>query len=191
VTPGRPPYNVQVTLGFIYLILFLGGFLLALVTGLVRRLLHPTALFEDVVAPSHEHWRAQRAPVTDLLVSFVTVFGLVTLAVHGVATLGPWREIAIGVVAGLLGALALRAALGRGPGSDRAENDGHPHAEVVREIPSLGFGQIEVSVGGRTVKLAARGDTGEPIPVGTEVRILDRRESVVVVAPAGVSDERA
>lgn len=177
------------TLGFIYLILFLGGFLLALVTGLVRRLLHPTALFEDVVAPSHEHWRAHHTPVTDLLVSFVTLFGLVTLVVHGLATLGPPREIAIGVGAGLLGAIALRAALGRGRGPDRGEDDGHPHATVVREIPTLGFGQIELPVSGRTVKLAARGETAEPIPVGARVRILDRRESVVVVAPLDAPDD--
>ncbi len=179
------------TLGFIYLILFLGGFLLALVTGLVRRLLHPTALFGDVVAPSHEHWRAHRAPLTDLLVSFVTVFGLVTLVVHGLATLGPLREVAIGVGAGLLGALALRAALGRGRGPDRGENDGPTHATVVREIPVLGFGQIEVPVSGRTVRLAARGESAAPIPVGATVRILDRRESVVVVAPVDVPDVRS
>jgi hypothetical protein len=52
---------------------------------------------------------------------------------------------------------------------------------VVREIPANGYGQVELSIEGALLKLAARTDQSGPIPVGEIVEILDRTESVVVV----------
>jgi hypothetical protein len=51
----------------------------------------------------------------------------------------------------------------------------------VREIPANGYGQVEVSIHGNQLKMAARTDQSQPIPVGALVQILDRTESVVVV----------
>jgi hypothetical protein len=59
---------------------------------------------------------------------------------------------------------------------------GDPKAvRVVREIPAHGFGQVELSVEGTQLKMAARTDQSQPIPVGSLVEILDRTESVVTV----------
>lgn len=172
------------TLGFVYLLLFLGGFLLAIVTGLARRLVDPSELVDRITAPSHEHWRVNRSPRTDLLVSFVTVFGLATFLAHGLAALSWPPEVGIGVVAGLVGMLLVRAAMGRCPEPDRGEGAAVERVTVVREIPANGFGQVEVELCGRRIKLAARSSCDEPLPVGRTVRILDRHESVVTVAPA-------
>ena len=54
---------------------------------------------------------------------------------------------------------------------------------VVREISANGYGQVEVSVDGTPLKLAARTNDTKPIPVGAVVKILDRTESVVIVSP--------
>jgi hypothetical protein len=172
-----------VTWGFLYLFVFLGGFTLALVTGLVRRILHPSELCDHVVVPSHEHWHSHHSPRSDLAISSATFFGLATLLVHGVSSFDPAREIAIGVVAGLIGAVVVRFWLGRiHDPIHRVEK--HPeNAVVVREIPANGFGQIEVTVAGSLLKLAAKSSAGIPIESGTVVAILDRQESVVVVSP--------
>lgn len=172
-----------VTWGFLYLFIFLVGFTLALVTGLVRRILHPSELCDHVVVPSHEHWRSHHSPWSDLAISSATFFGLATLLVHGLTSLDPVREIAVGVAAGLIGAIVIRFWLGRiHDPIHRVEQ--HPEsAKVVRGIPANGFGQIEVSVGGSLLKLAAKSSTGVSIEPGTVVDILDRQESVVVVRP--------
>lgn len=171
------------TLGFVYVLLFLGGFLLALVTGLARRLLHPSALLEQVTAPSHEHWRANRSPRTDLMVSFITLFGLATFLVHGFTTLSWLPEIGIGIVAGVVGMIVVRAAMGSCPEPDRGEGSAVERVTVVRDIPANGFGQVEIDLCGRRIKLAARAGSNQPIAAGRSVRILDRHESVVMVAP--------
>jgi hypothetical protein len=173
-----------VTWGFLYLLLFLGGFTLALVTGLVRRILHPSELCGDsVVAPSHEHWQAAHAPRTDALVAFATVFGVVTLAVHGLTSTDPAREIAIGAIAGLVGAVALRAwmrhvchPLGNIGGSA-------DQATVIRDIPAAGFGTVEISVGNVRAMLAARSADGVAIRSGTQVELIESADSVAVVRP--------
>ncbi len=169
------------TLAFLYLIIFLGGFTLALVTGLVRRVLHPSELCDHVVVPSHEHWRSQHTPWADALVSFVTLFGLVTLGVHGLTTLGPETEVAAGVVAGLLGVVVLRTVIGRVCDPSRRPIETGRGARVVRDIPPHGFGQIELELGGTTVLLAARSQEPTEIPAGSAVEVLDRQESVIVV----------
>ncbi len=169
------------TWGFAYLLIFLGGFTLSLVTGFARRLLHPTELCDNVVVPFHEHLRGLRFPAADLLASFLTLFGLAGLIVHGMTSLDPLHEVAIGTAAGLVGIFALRSWLYRV--CDPSEKlDEKPHVvRVVREIPANGYGQVEVSVEGTPLKMAARTDQSTPIPVGTVVQILDRTESVVVV----------
>jgi hypothetical protein len=172
------------TWGFVYLLVFLGGLTLAVVTGLVRRILHPGELCSEVVAPSHEHWHSEHRPHSDIVISFATLFGLATLLIHGFNTLDPMREIMIGSAAGLVGTVVLRSWLGRICDPMR-QIDGHPdHATVVRSIPANGFGQIEISVAGARLKLAARSSTGAAIRPGTEVDILDRQESVVIVTPS-------
>ena len=89
--------------------------------------------------------------------------------------------MAIGVVSGLVGIFALRSWLYRV--CDPTEQiDGDPNVvRVVREIPAKGYGQVELSVQGAQLKMAARTDQSQPIPVGALVKILDRTESVVVV----------
>jgi hypothetical protein len=147
-----------VTWGFAYLLIFLGGFTLSLVTGFARRLLHPTELCDNVIVPSHEHLHGLRYPAADLLASFLTLFGLASLITHGLTSLAPRNEMAIGVVSGDSNVV-----------------------RVVREIPAKGYGQVELSVQGAQLKMAARTDQSQPIPVGALVKILDRTESVVVV----------
>jgi membrane protein implicated in regulation of membrane protease activity len=173
-----------VTWGFAYLLVFLGGFLLALVTGFARRLLHPSQLCDFVVVPSHEHLNGLRFPVADFLASFLAFSGLASLVVHGVRSFAPAQEIAIGVGAGIFGTFALKFWLSRvcDP-SDQLQND-LQKVKVVREIPANGYGQVEVSVEGTQLKLAARSETEGPIPEGTLVKVLDRRESVVIVRPS-------
>ena len=169
------------TWGFAYLLIFLGGFTLSLVTGFARRLLHPTELCDNVIGPSHEHLHGLRYPAADLLASFLTLFGLASLITHGLTSLAPRNEMAIGVVSGLVGIFALRSWLYRV--CDPTEQiDGDSNVvRVVREIPAKGYGQVELSVQGAQLKMAARTDQSQPIPVGALVKILDRTESVVVV----------
>jgi hypothetical protein len=172
-----------VTWGFAYLLIFLGGFTLSLVTGFARRLLHPTDLCDNVVLPSHEHLQGLRYPAADLLASFLTLFGLISLAVHGLTSLAPSRVIAVGAGAGVFGIFALKTWLYRvcDPSEQLAED--LQQVRVIREIPTNGYGQVEVSLEGTQLKLAARTEMHKPIPVGCVVEILDRTESVVVVKP--------
>jgi len=176
-----------VTWGFAYLLTFLGGFTLALVTGFGRRLMHPSDLCDHVVVPSHEHLWSMRFPAADILASFLTLFGLTALIVHGVMTLAPQQEIIIAFVAGLFGIVALRTWLRRVCDPCEQIRPELHEVRVVREIPSKGYGQVEVTMEGAQLKLAARSETQRPIPVGTVVKILDRSESVVVVVPATTS----
>jgi membrane-bound ClpP family serine protease len=163
------------------LLIFLGGFTLALVTGFARRLLHPTQLCDNVVIPAHEHLHGLRFPAADILASFLTVFGLVSLVVHGVTPFPERHVILIGVGSGLIGVFALRWWLRR-VCYPSEQLKGHPAlVRVVREIPANGYGQVELSVEGTLLKMAARTDQSGPIPVGEIVEILDRSESVVVV----------
>lgn len=165
------------------MLIFLGGFTLALVTGFGRRLLHPSVLCDHVVVPSHEHLSSMRFPAADILASFLTLFGLTAVVIHGVTSLAPKHEIAIGVVAGLFGIVALRTWLRRVCDPCEQLRSGTREVRVVREIPGNGYGQVEVIMEGAQLKLAARSETAEPIPVGTVVHILNRTESVVVVVP--------
>jgi hypothetical protein len=171
-----------VTWGFLYLLLFLGGFTLALVTGLVRRMLHPSELCGDqVVAPSHEHWQASHAPRTDLLVAFTTVFGLTTLVIHGVTALDPIHEVTIGAAAGVLGAVVLGAWMRSVCHPLASLGETTDGIKVIRDIPAVGFGQIGIKAGSVHVTLAARSADGTPIPAGTVVDLLDSVDSVAVV----------
>jgi membrane protein implicated in regulation of membrane protease activity len=170
-----------VTLGFAYLLIFLGGFTLALVTGFARRLLHPTELCDHVVVPSHEHLRGLRYPAADVLASFLTVFGLSCLIIHGTTALAPVHEIAIGLVTGVIGIFFLRFWLRRVCDPTERVQATPSQVRVVRDIPAQGYGQIEMVVDGGALKLAARSQDLEPIPAGALVDILERSESVVVV----------
>jgi hypothetical protein len=170
-----------VTWAFAYLLIFLGGFTLSLVTGFARRLLHPTDLCDHVIVPSHEHLQGLRFPVADLLTSFLCVFGIVSFVIHGVTSLAPEHEMAIGAAAGVVGIFALKSWLRRVCDPCERLGAGVHEIRVVREIPANGYGQVEVTVEGSQLKLAARSETAAPIPVGAVVEILDRTESVVVV----------
>ncbi len=166
------------------MLIFLGGFTLSLVSGFARRLLHPSELCDNVVVPSHEHLRGLRYPAADLLASFLTLFGLGSLVVHGLTSLAPPRVMAVGAGAGIFGIFALRTWLYRVCDPSEQLSDDLQKVRVVREIPANGYGQVEVSLEGTQLKLAARTDMHEPIPVGCVVEILDRTESVVVVKPS-------
>ena len=181
---GGSRYTTPVTWGFAYLLIFLGGFTLSLVSGFARRLLHPTELCDNVVVPSHEHLRGLRYPAADLAASFLTLFGLSGLVVHGLTSLAPSRVMAVGAGAGIFGIFALRTWLYRVCDPSEQLDDDLQKVRVVREIPANGYGQVEVSLEGTQLKLAARTDMHEPIPVGCVVEILDRTESVVVVKPS-------
>jgi len=172
-----------VTWGFAYLLIFLGGFTLSLVTGFARRLLHPTELCDNVVVPSHEHLQGLRFPAADLLASFLTLFGLASLVVHGLTSFAPSHEMAVGAGAGVFGIFAMRTWLHRVCDPSEQLNHDLQKVRVVREIPANGYGQVEVSLDGAQLKLAARTELHDPIPVGCVVEILDRTESVVVVKP--------
>ncbi len=172
------------TWAFGYLMIFFIGFVLAMVSGLVRRLLHPSELCDGVVVPSHEHWLSFHTPRTDLVVSFLTIFGLTTLVLQGLTTLSHRREILIGTLAGLAGTLVLRSWLCKTCDPSRGLKCCGSDAKVVKPIPPNGFGQVEVKVGTCFVKLAARSQIPEPIDEGTIVTILQRDESVVIVVPA-------
>ena len=169
------------TLAFVYLIIFLGGFTLALVSGLARRILHPSELCDHVVLPSHEHWQSQHTPTADAVISFVTLFGLATFVVHGVSTSTPLVEVLVGLGAGLVGVVLLRTWIGRV--CDPSQQASHPpgSARVVRDIPPQGYGQVEVEVGDTVLRLAARSQEVSVIPAGSLVTVLDRQESVLVV----------
>ena len=177
-------YNALVTWSFLYLAIFLLGFTLALVSGLVRRILHPSELARNVTVPSHEHWADLHTPRTDLLTSFLTVFGLVTFVLQGTTSMGPRREVLIGGAVGCIGAFILRLWLCRTCDPSSGLRCQGADARVVRAIPANGFGQVEVDVGGCMVKLAARTTLSSPISEGALVRILDRQESVVIVEPS-------
>ena len=152
-----------------------------MVTGFARRLLHPTELCDNVVVPSHEHLQVLRYPAVDVLASFLTLFGFASFIAHGVTSLGPRDEMAIGACAGLVGIVALRSWLFRVCVPTEQLDEDPKNVRVVREIPANGYGQVEVPVEGTQLKMAARTDQSQPIPVGAIVEILDRTESVVVV----------
>jgi len=170
-----------VTLTFVFLAIFLVGFLLAVVSGLVRRLLNPAALCDGVIVPAHEHWAAMKTPRFDFIVSFITVFGLVALILDGTTPMSPSRVVLISLGAGLFGSLVLRAWMCRACDPQRGLRCCGAEATVVKTIPVDGFGQVEVDVGGCMVKLAARTISGESIPEGANVKIVSRHESVVIV----------
>jgi hypothetical protein len=172
-----------VTVGFLYLAIFLLGFTLALVSGLVRRILHPSELCDRVVVPSHEHWANLQTPRSDFVVSFILLFGLSTFLVHGFATMAVLHEIGIGIIAGVIGAIVLRVWLRTVCDPTKSDVGEGADAQVVRDIPPAGFGQVEVDLAGTRCTLAARSGTESTILAGTHVRILDRQESVVVVVP--------
>jgi hypothetical protein len=176
-----------VTWEFAYLLIFLGGFTLALVTGFGRRLIHPTELCDHVVVPRHEHLWGMRFPAADILASFLTLFGLTAFIMQGLTSLAPKQIIVIATLAGLIGIFLLRVWLRRVCYPFENIQTDLQEVRVVREIPSKGYGQVEVTMDGAPIKLAARSDVVEPIPVGAVVEILDRRESVVVVVPAPAS----
>ena len=163
------------------MLIFLGGFTLSLVTGFARRLLHPTELCDRIVVPSHEHLHGLRFPAADVLASFLTVFGLTCLVGHGVTPLAQRHVIAIGVAGGLIGVFALKSWLHRVCDPSERWNGETGLVRVVREIPAEGYGQVELSIEGAQLKMAARTDQPAPIRVGEIVEILDRTESVVVV----------
>ena len=169
------------TLAFFYLLVFLLGFTLALVTGLVRRILHPTQLCDGIVIPTAEHWASLQTPRADMIISFFTMFGFTSLVLHGTTELAPRREILVAAAVGAVGALILRAWLCKACDPQRGLRCQGANAVVVRRIPEGGFGQIEVDVGGCRVKLAARSQGGTAIEEGATVTILDRHESVVIV----------
>lgn len=175
------------TWGAAYLLVFLGGFTLAVVTGFARRLLHPSQLCDFVVIPSHEHLQGLRFPMADFLASFVTLFGLACFLVHGFTSLGVAQEIAIGAGAGLFGIFALRFWLIRVCDPSELLAQDLRKVRVVREIPPNGYGQVEVVVDGAHLKLAARTEGAHAITEGTLVEILDRSESVVIVKVSGNS----
>jgi len=160
--------------------------MMALVSGFARRLLHPSELCDHVVVPSHEHLRGLRFPAADILASFLTLFGLASLLVHGLTSLAPLPEIAIGAGAGVAGIFLLRFWLCRICDPCEPLNDDPQKVMVVREIPANGYGQVEITVEGAHLKLAARSEANDPIPVGALVEILDRSESVVVVKPSTI-----
>ncbi len=163
------------------MVIFLLGFTLALVGGLVRRILHPSELCDHVVVPSHEHWASLRTPKADVVVAFLTAFGLAALLVHGLTTIDPAHEALIAGLAGVVLAVVIRAWLCRGVAPADPGSCVEGSAVVVRSIPSEGFGQVSVDVCGCSVKLAARSASGRPIEAGVTVRVLDRAESVLVV----------
>ena len=184
--PGCSPaggcYNARVTLEFAYLLIFLVGFTLALVGGLVRRILHPSQLCDHVTLPSHEHWASLNTPRADFVVSFLTGFGLTAMILHGTMHLDPLHEVAIAVVLGAVLSVGIRSWLCR---SARPTDPGcclEGRALVVRRIPENGFGQVEVDACGCVVKLAARSASGQAIEEGRVVRVVDRNESVLVVS---------
>ncbi len=174
-------YNAGVTLAFFYLLSFLAGFTLAVVGGLIRRILHPVELCDHVTLPSHEHWASLKTPHADFVVSFLAGFGLTALILHGVLDLDPLHEMAIAVVVGAVLSLGIRSWLCRAakPTDPGCCLDGR--ALVTRRIPENGFGQVEVDACGCTVKLAARSASGRAIEAGQKVRVVDRNESVLVV----------
>ncbi len=169
------------TWGAAYLLVFLGGFTLAVVTGFARRLLHPSQLCDFVVVPFHEHLHGLRFPAADYLASFITVSGLVCFLVHGLTAAGPEKEIAIGAGAGVVGIFALRFWLIRVCDPCEHLDTDMRRVRVIRDIPANGYGQVEVVVNGTRLLLAARTEEALPIPEGTFVEVLDRRESVLIV----------
>ncbi|NOZ78930.1 MAG: hypothetical protein GXP48_07100 [Acidobacteria bacterium] len=171
------------TWAFTYLVIFLLGFTLAIVTGLVKRLLHPSDLCDSVIVPAHEHWARLHTPKTDLLVSFLTFFGLVALVLQGLTLMTHQMEILIGLAAGLIGAIIFRGWLCKTCEPAKHLEASSGTARVVKTIPVNGFGQIELQVGDFYVKLAARSRESEPIPDGTVVTILERDESILIVSP--------
>ena len=172
------------TIGFLYLVILLLGAILAMVTGLIRRITHPSELCDGVVVPSHEHWVAATTPLTDLLVLFITFFGVVGLLLYGFTTLELTTQLIVSGGAGLLAAVVLRQLLCAKPGpSPELESSEPDDATVVRTIPPGGFGQVQMTIGERTVKLAARSTSQETIEVGQRVEVTDTRDSVVLVLP--------
>ncbi|HHQ47721.1 MAG TPA: hypothetical protein ENK19_02425 [Acidobacteria bacterium] len=169
------------TLPFVFLAIFLVGFVIAVVGGLVRRILNPASLCDGVVVPAHEHWAGMKTPRSDFFVSFITVFGLVALILDGTTPTPPLRTVLVAAAVGLLGSIVLRAWMCRACDPQRGLKCCGAEATVIKAIPEGGFGQVEVDVGGCTVKLAARTISSESIPAGTPVTIVSRHESVVIV----------
>jgi hypothetical protein len=172
------------TIEFLYLAFLLLGAILAMVTGLIRRMTHPSELCDGVVVPSHEHWAFSSTPLADLVILFITFFGMVGLVLHGFTRMALGLEVALAVGAGLVASVVLRRLLCSWPGpTAQVPEDTIEGARVVRAIPPGGFGQVEMQVGERTVKMAARSFAAVPLEEGTTVEITDNRESVVVVSP--------
>ncbi|NOZ94252.1 MAG: hypothetical protein GXP47_05870 [Acidobacteria bacterium] len=169
------------TVTFAFLAVFLLGFVLAVVSGLIRRLLNPSALCDGVIVPAHEHWAGMKTPRTDFLISFITVFGLVGLILDGTTPMSSRRVLLVAAGVGLVGSLVLRAWICRACDPQHRLRCCGSEATVVKAIPPGGFGQVKLDVGGCAVKLAARTVSGESIPLGTRVKVVSRHESVLIV----------
>jgi membrane protein implicated in regulation of membrane protease activity len=129
--------------------------------------------------------------------AFATVFGVTGYLLWRYTTVSVGAQLAVAVVAALVGAVAATTAVARWA-TQAAQADvvderyllqGHP-AQVVSPIASSQSGGIVYLVGGKRYEVVAQSVDGTPVDVGTEV-VIDRVENgIAYVEPWAQVEQR-
>ncbi|WP_412068305.1 protease [Rubrivirga sp. IMCC43871] len=125
----------------------------------------------------------------------VTLFGGAGLLLDAYATLGTTPEITFASVIGIVAAVALHVvyvkpmkASENSTGFSVREYSGKT-GELTTGVPEDGFGEVVVRMGASTTFQTAASFSGDPIPTGTAVVVVEvDREGILRVAPLDRED---
>jgi membrane protein implicated in regulation of membrane protease activity len=128
--------------------------------------------------------------------AFATVFGITAYALLRSTAFGVPLQIAIAIVAALLGTMVATRAVARWARQAAQEDvaderyllQGHP-AQVIAAIAPNASGKISYVVGARQFVVSAESLDGTPVAVGTEV-VIDRLENGVAFVEPWVQVEQ-
>jgi hypothetical protein len=167
-----------VTWPFVYLVLLVVGLVGAGVTVVLRRL--PLAFLRHPVSvPKPEQHFTFASLVTRRASVGLASFGLIGLVLSDVRPLLPVETTASIALGGALAATLLAMLLLRSPCGVLLSRQSR--AEVIREVPPGGYGQVRLFQEGRAIVMAAKNVGPRPIPAGSTVEVLDCESSVLSV----------
>ncbi len=125
----------------------------------------------------------------------VTLFGGTGLVLDAYTTVGPTTELVIAAAVGLVAAVALHTvyvkpmkASENSTGFSMREYAGKT-GELTTGVPADGFGEVVVRMGASTTFQTAASFSGQPIPSGTAVVVVEvDADGVLHVAPLDTDD---
>ncbi|MEM0961803.1 MAG: protease [Bacteroidota bacterium] len=129
------------------------------------------------------------------LVAGITVFGGAGLVLHETATLGDTAEAGVAGLIGLASAILLHIVYVKP--MKRSENSTAfsvreyvgKTGELATGVPDAGFGEVVVRMGASTTFQTAASFSGDPIPTGTNVVVVEvDTDGILLVAPLDTDD---